>query len=378
MKSPKQLIVAINLIAFNDVKAVGTLVYTRRLLSELLKIENVDKDVQFVVYAQRHIDLTAFALPVNRSITIVRVPTMRSAIKRILFEQTFFYLYLRYCDVFFTPTLSMPLFARGKKLFVLHDMVPFVIPGKYSYIRLKYIKAITKLYANVCDRLITVSNNSKQDIIKFLKIKPDKISIVYNSIPFNEPLVNVDVDLSFLNQSHINRPFFLTVSTLQPAKNIDGLIKAFAVFSKLHPQYFLYIVGNKGWGYKPLFDLTKELDMECRVKFLGYVNDENLAALYQGCEGVLYVSLYEGFGLPPLEGFYHGKACVASNTSSIPEVVGEAGLLVDPYDQQSIVEGMECFITVKSELEQKIPQRVDQFNPQTIAKQFLNILRSDK
>lgn len=378
MTQKKELTVAINLIAFNDVKAVGTLVYTRRLLSQLLKIEGIDQSLKFIIYAQKHIDLNYFSIPPDRGIKIVRVPTMRSAIKRIIFEQTFFYWYLKPCDVFFTPTLSMPLFAGGKKLFVLHDMVPFVVSGKYSFARLSYIKTITKLYARACDRIITVSANSKQDIIKFLGVKSDKISIVYNGIPKDELLVNTNVDMSILSEFQIPRPFFLTVSTLQPAKNIDGLIKAFSTFSKLHPEYFLYIVGNKGWGYQSLFDLSEELGVEDRVKFLGYVTDENLAALYQGCFGVLYVSFYEGFGLPPLEGFYHGRACVASNTSSLPEVVGKAGLLIDPYDQQSIVEGMEHFITKKAELEHNIPEQIKKFDAQLIAKQFLDIIQSAK
>ena len=106
-------------------------------------------------------------------------------------------------------------------------------------------------------------------------------------------------------------PFFVTVSTLQPAKNIDGLIKAFILFKKKNPSYYLYIVGNKGWNYSGLFDLVKQNNMEKYVFFSGYLDDVSLSTLYSYSKGIIYVSFYEGFGIPPLEGFYHGKSCVA-------------------------------------------------------------------
>ena len=118
---------------------------------------------------------------------------------------------------------------------------------------------------------------------------------------------------------------------MQPAKNIDGLIDAFHLFHLENPSFYLYIVGSKGWNYRNLFTQVEKYNLEDRVIFTGYLDDSELSILYSKCIGVVYVSFYEGFGIPPLEGFYHNKSCVASNTSSIPEVVGKAGVLVDPY-----------------------------------------------
>lgn len=375
-KDKKQKVVAINLIAFSDNKAVGSLVHTRRLLSQLWLLVANGENLKLIVYIQRHLNIVDFGLPNDSCIEIIRVPSLRSATKRIIFEQTLFYFYTKRCDVFFTPTLSLPLLTRGKRLFTLYDMVPFAVQGKYSRFRLAYIKAVTRLYAKVSDKIITISQSSKRDILRFLPIKPSKIEIITCSIPYDEPLVNRNTDTAVLGDLDIKKPYFLTVATLQPAKNVDGLIRAFAIFLKDHPDYYLYIVGNKGWGYQPLFELSRQLDVEHRVVFTGYMSDEQLSVLYEECFGVAYFSFYEGFGLPPLEGFYHGKACVASDVSSIPEVVGAAGILVDPHSDQAMADGLERFLIKKSELEGHIAAQIEKFNPHSIARQFMQLLES--
>lgn len=368
-------VVAINLISFSNTKSVGTFVFTKRILTELLK--NNSLNFLFIIYLQKGISPNDFGIPNSVNVQIVEVPSFKSSILRILFEQTFFYLYLKKCDVFFTPSLSLPLFVRGKKVLTIHDMIPFWDKKKYSCFIRYYVICMTYLAAKVSDKIVTVSKCSKCDIIRLLKIRPSKISVIYNFILDDEPVVrsqnNAFVDLENGKRLNLNVPFFLTVSTLQPAKNIDGLINAFSLFVQENSSYYLYIVGNKGWNYSNLFDLVASKRLNDRVIFTGYLNDEKLSSLYSKCVGVVYVSYYEGFGIPPLEGFFHGKVCVASNLSSMPEVVGNAGVLVDPYDICSIKEGMNLLISMKKQLERYIPIQLRKFAPQKQIQKLLSL-----
>jgi glycosyltransferase involved in cell wall biosynthesis len=238
---------------------------------------------------------------------------------------------------------------------------------------------MTRICAKKANHIVTVSENSKSDIIEYLSISPQKITVIYNFILESEDVCKQgDGDSCIIAKNGdilmINKPFFVSVSTLQPGKNIEGLITAFSAFSEKNPQYYLYIVGNKGWGYDSIFKVARKLNICDKVFFTGYVDDSNLAKLYSNCEGVVYVSFYEGFGIPPLEGFYHNKACVVSDTSSLPEVVGQAGILVNPYNTTSIKDGLESFIQNKCHLERHIPTQISKFNSDIQVLKFKNVL----
>ncbi len=372
--------IAINLISFSSAKSVGTLVFTKRILCELFR--NNPKYFSYVIYLQKGIPLDVFCIPASSNIKIVRVPKFKNSIHRIIFEQTLFYLYIKKCDIFFTPSLSLPIFSPGKKILTIHDMIPFWDRTKYSFFIRYYVILMTNLAARVSDIIVTVSESSKRDIIKYLNIKSEKIHVIYNFILKNEDVITKRVvnETNLLVNDGISLrldvPFFVTVSTLQPAKNIDGLIKAFILFKKKNPSYYLYIVGNKGWNYSGLFDLVKQNNMEKYVFFSGYLDDVSLSTLYSYSKGIIYVSFYEGFGIPPLEGFYHGKSCVASNVSSIPEVVGEAGYLVDPYDIKSIAGGMDLLVDDIEGRVRFIPEQLKKFIPENQIKKIIGLFNS--
>lgn len=369
--------IAINLISFSSTKSVGTLVFTKRILCELFR-RNAN-NLSYIIYLQKGIPLDTFCIPESSNIKVVRVPRFSNSILRIVFEQTLFYFYLKKSDIFFTPSLSLPIFVPGKKILTIHDMIPFWDKNKYSFIIRYYVILMTHLAARMSDCIVTVSESSKRDIIKYVNITPKKIHVIYNFILDNEDVIKkrtVQQNTLLVNDGinlRLDVPFFLTVSTLQPAKNIDGLIKAFALFKKKNSSYYLYIVGNKGWNYNSLFDLVKQYKIEENVIFSGYLDDDALSILYSYCKGVVYVSFYEGFGIPPLEGFYHGKICVASNISSIPEVVGNAGYLVDPYDINSIANGMELLINDVENKVQFIPQQLQKFVPENQIKKLIDL-----
>lgn len=361
----------INLIAFPSAKAIGTYVYIKRLLKQLSKM-NLEGDYHFYIYIRKGFPINDLILP--HCSTIIYVPSFKNSFLRILFEQTVFYLYLRRSDYFFTPCLSMPLFINSCKVLTIHDLVPFIVREKYNWSRGLFIRTMTFIAAKLADKIVTVSQNSKRDIINILKIPNSKIDIVYNFIDSNEDIVTLGKIMPIdLQKMGLTSPYFLNVSTLQPGKNVERLIRAFKSFCSFNNNYQLCIVGNKGWGYKAIFDEVKKYKMENNIIFTGYVSDHILSCLYEQCYGVVYVSLYEGFGIPPLEGFYHSKACVCSQNSSLPEVVGDAGVLVDPIDENSICNGMIKFIQIRELLENNAKNRLIRFDPIDITNNFISI-----
>jgi glycosyltransferase involved in cell wall biosynthesis len=371
--------VAFNLISYHDTRAEGSFIFMRRLFEQM---QECDLSMfHFIVYVQRHINLDDFCFPKKYSYEIIRVPKLKNSIFRILFEQTIFYFYLKCSNILFSPSsISMPLFSRSYKIQSIYDMIPFIFPRKYNRFRRWYIKMMTKLVARTCDHIITTSQNSKKDLIKYLKIDTSKISVIYTFIPPSDPVIRrqnmqIDKEVKAVDGTiiDINKVFFLTVAALQPAKNIEGLLRAFKIFKQTHKNYYLYIVGNKGRGYKQMYMLAEELQLTENVLFTGFVDDANLSKLYEKCFGIAYFSFYEGFGIPPLEGFYHCKACVASNISSIPEVVGNAGILADPYDIDDMANAIEQFINQKLTLEKNIQIQVDMFNPKEQTNKFLEL-----
>lgn len=375
----KKFSIGINLISFRDTKAIGTFVYMRRLFMQMSTMDL--SNIRLIIYIQKHIDPNVFHIPQNCEWDVIYVPRLTSAFQRIVFEQTWFYGYLKKMDVFYTPSsTSLPWFSRCKKVFTVHDMVPFTCPQKYSWFKRQYVQLTTKLCLKIGTHIITVSQNSKADIIKYVRINPRKISIVYNFITKDETITQRNLRPTIITEDgasiDLHHNYFLTVATLQPGKNIEGLLDAFHMFLQTHPTYYLYIVGSKGWGYQSIFDKAKELQLEHNVIFTGYLDDASLAALYEACMGVVYTSFYEGFGIPPLEGFYHKKSCVASNNSSLPEVVGEAGILVDPHSPRSIAEGMVNFLAWHTQLEQKIPVQIAKFSPEKQTQTFLALMTS--
>ena len=370
--------VGINLISFHNSKSVGDFVFMKRIFKELWK-SNLD-EFHFVIYIQKNL-VNALDFPENISIEIVKIPVLKNAIFRILFEQSLFYFYLRKTDVLFSPSLSMPLFAKPYKILTIHDMVPFVLQNKYNYFRQQYIKKMLLISIYCSDRIVTVSDNSKNDIMKYAKTKENKISVINNFIPSDEvviqkPLIADNHILIDSVRRELKTPYFLSVSTLQPAKNIDGLMMAFDEFANKRPEYSLYIVGHKGWGYNFLFKIWEKLKNRDKVIFTGYIDDKQLSVMYDKCVGVVYLSFYEGFGIPPLEGFYHNKSCIASDISSLPEVVGEAGIMVDPYDSNAIVNALSDFADNPSKYESEIAGRIQKFSPRIQIEKFIQILLS--
>lgn len=364
----------INLINFNSDKLAGVGYFFKRIISNIdFEDEKWGKFDEVILLSNRKVDcFDLFSVKRNKKIKVVNIPFVHNFIFRILFEQFLLPFYLSTNkNVFYSPTPSIPILGKifNKKNILIptiHDLIPFVVENKYSYFRTIYVKMLSKKAAQISDKIITVSEYSKKDIMKYTSVANSKIGVVYNFIP----------ELSF-KYSDNAQPYFVTICTIEPGKNIETMILGFDKFLKKNEKYSNYkyiIVGQFGWNYSSILRLITELKLENNIQFTGYLEDEQKKMILQNCTGMIYLSKYEGFGIPPLEAMYYGKVSIVSNTSSLPEVVGKAGIIQDPDDAELLRENLERLVNNSSDFVLEIPNQLENFNPQLQILKFSNII----
>ncbi len=239
-------------------------------------------------------------------------------------------------DLFHSPDFVLPPVKPGTRTLVtVHDLSfvrqpDTVMPGMTAYLNRWVPHSVQR-----ADHVITISEATRQDLIDLYHTPPDKVTTLYPGVsPEFKPVTNPDSLTSVRQKYNLgDKPFILSVSTIQPRKNYRRLVQALA---QIDPSFSLVIAGEKGWHYEDIFAEVTRLGLENRVIFPGFIADTDLSALYSAASLFVYPSLYEGFGLPLLEAMACGAPVVAANTSSLPEVVGEAGLLVDPYNVDAL------------------------------------------
>ncbi len=245
--------------------------------------------------------------------------------------------------------LSWPLAARVHKLDLLHGMAfvtpsiapcPTVVtvydlsfiyfPDRYPMLQRVYLTSQTRRSCRRARRVVTISESGRQDVHKLFGVPIERISVIHPGVDPNfYPRSEDEID-DFRVRQNLPPQYVLHVGTLQPRKSIPTLIKAFARLKR--PDLELVLVGGKGWAYEEIFSLTRELDLEKRVRFTGYVSDGELPLWYNAAAVLVFPSVYEGFGLPVAEAMACGTPVVAANTSAIPEAAGVAARLFKAQD----------------------------------------------
>lgn len=281
-------------------------------------------------------------------------------------------------DLLFVPYFSAPVMFPGKKVMVVHDLVAHSFAQHYSQTALAYWKYLLPFSAKRADHIITISENTKKDLIKEINIPAEKITVTHLAVNKTYQVLRdeewINIILEKFNLE--NNKFILSVSTLEPRKNYLRLIKAFAQSKRQDEK--LVIVGKKGWGYQEVFELVKKMNLKGAVIFLDYVKDKELLALYNTCKFFVMPSLYEGFGLPPLEAMACGAPVIVSNRSSLPEVVGEAALLVDPYSVEDLQEKINILLRrrdIRKELEKKSIVQAQRFSWEQTARKTYQVFK---
>lgn len=250
-------------------------------------------------------------------------------------------------DLLFIPAHVIPFLKPPflPTVVTVHDLRTEFLP-KHQDLRQKiYLNRwIEWLRSRLATHIIAVSQATKNDLIELLEVPAEKISVVYEGVDlgrFTPKLKTQNEKLKMvLDKYKIRGRYILFVGTIQPRKNLQRLIKAFALIREGIPEVHLVLAGNKGWLAEEIYATPKMVGLEDLVDFIGYAAHEDLPYLYAGAEVLAYPSLYEGFGLPILEALAVGIPVVTSSISSMPEVGGDLAIYVDPYDQGSIAQGL--------------------------------------
>jgi glycosyltransferase involved in cell wall biosynthesis len=276
-------------------------------------------------------------------------------------------------DILHSPANIAPLFYKGKSIINIHDLCFVVNPQWYSFaFRTLYNFVIPQL-AKRATKVITNSNNSKNDLLQYFKLPAEKVSLVYWAVDdvFSLPQPD-DKPVG----AKIQDDFILYVGSLEPRKNINVLIESYEKLRHDFPaiKTKLILIG----GESPLFASVQLKAREFRddVIFKGFVTDQELGEFYRNARLVAYPSLYEGFGLPPLEAMASGTPVVTSSTSSIPEVVGRAAVLVDPRNRDQLARAMHRVLTDSSLRESMVrsgAEQVAKFNWYRVARSVLAV-----
>jgi len=242
----------------------------------------------------------------------------------------------------------VPPFVKGKAAVTIHDMVLRRFPETMSFKTRKMLELNLAKTIRRADLVLTDSEFSKKEILHFYNCAEGKIEVIYAGVDRERYAPDVpagEIERAKLN-NHIKGEYILYLGTLEPRKNIERLIEAYAALKKGRDNIpVLVIAGRKGWLFETIFERVKRLNVEDSVIFTGYVSDADKPALLAGAKFFCFPSLYEGFGMPPLEAMACGTPVLASNAASLPEVCGDAAVLVDPYSAEEIAKGMEtlCF-----------------------------------
>jgi len=232
---------------------------------------------------------------------------------------------------------------------VIHDLNFEHFPEDLPYLERNYYKYYFPRFARKAKRIATVSEYSKGDIASLYGISPKKVDVVYNGA--NESFSPVDSQTSkrVIDQYTDSCPYFVFVGSLHPRKNLDNLFKAYDQFREMTDRDVkLVIVGAKKWWTKKIKETYQKMKYQSGVVFTGRVNVDELKNLISSALAMTYVSSFEGFGIPITESFYCGTPVITSNVTSMPEVAGDAALLVDPYSPTSIAEAMFKIATDES------------------------------
>jgi glycosyltransferase involved in cell wall biosynthesis len=284
--------------------------------------------------------------------------------------------------VFHGPASLIPFRKDHCGLIVtIHDLVAFLfpetIPRKYgAYMRYLLRQAVKK-----ADKIIAVSHHTKEDLIRILKVSPEKIVVIYEaSSPIFHPDDRKSVQSRLKQQYGISQKFIYHLGNIEPRKNLIVLLEAFTlVCRELGPEYQLVVSGQKGWLTGSLNRFFKNYSMRDQVFFTGYVPVDHIPLFMNGAELFVFPSLYEGFGLPVLEAMSCGTPVISSNRSSIPEIIGSAGVLVDPTNVRELADRIIELLRNPEErrrLSQLGIDRASQFSWTEAARQTLNVYRS--
>jgi len=350
-------------------RPTGTETYSRRLIQALLTL---DSSHQFRLYFRTPPPPHLFENAERRVIPFPRLWTHL----RLSWEMA-----RHRPDLLFVPAHVLPPVRPSVSLVTVHDLGYLEFPEAHPWRQRLYLDLSTRWNARAATHILADSRATRADLIAHYGTQPDKISVAHPGVdetlePIHDPAIIQAVKARY----GIGGDYFLYLGTLQPRKNLRRLVDAFVTFASRRSGAAppaLVLAGKQGWLYDELFDQVRRRGLQDRVIFPGYVAEDDKAALLSGAIAFTFPSLHEGFGLPVLEAQACGCPVITSTTSSLPEVAGEAALLVDPRDTAAIASAMQRLATDPT-LSDRLTQRgfanVDRFSWQACAQTVLTVI----
>jgi len=282
-------------------------------------------------------------------------------------------------DVLHSPDFIPPHRPSCKSVITVHDLAFLLYPHFLTKESARYYGHIDQA-VRWTDHIIAVSESTKRDTIQHLGVPEDKITVVYEAAnPVFRPIGRDEAREQVRSRHGVQGPFVLFVSTIEPRKNVPTLIRAVWQLQECYKEDVrLVLAGGKGWLFEDAFATVQDLKMDSQVHFVGRVSSEELLYLYNAAEMLAHPAFYEGFGLPPLEAMACGLPTIVSNVASLPEVVGDAGLLIDPHDVDELTVAMWRVLSdgeLRQEMRNKGLRQAERFSWERAARETLAIYK---
>jgi len=338
---------------------IGT--YIRNLVRHLARI---DRQTEYVVFC-RDEDRSSLGSVGENFRTVVETAGNYSVAEQVRVPLA---LRREGVTLFHAPHYVLPPLVTCRSVVTIHDcihlMFPQYLPNRLAHV---YARTAIALAARRATRVLTVSESSKRDILRFVDTPPDKIDVIYNAYDERFGVEPREEDVVRVRERYqLHDEFVLYAGNVKPHKNLERLIQAFDLVRRRGLGHLkLVLIGDEISKYAALRRAVHRHQLHQYVRFLGYLPEATLAVMYRLAGVFVFPSLYEGFGLPPLEAMASGTPVVTSNVSSLPEVAGDAAVLVDPYEPEAIADGIYRVLTDESlrrSLRQRGLARAQQFS----------------
>ena len=346
--------------SFENLTGIPSVVYNT--MSELLKIDNVNH--YFSVYGKS---------------SFIEIDGPSPMYLESGVDYAGLLAYKRDTDIFYSFYPAFDKIKTGKSKFILtiHDMIPLLHPEWFDKRSTDYFDINIRKSAEMADVVIAMSESTKNDVVNSYHINEDKVRVIYSGLHTGFSAENKGTNI--IDKYNLKSNYILTVCTIEPRKNLRSLIRAFDIYKQRFPNddSKLVVAGGKGWDSTFFSWLAEQGDVIDDIVITGYVTDDELSDLYNSATAIAYVSYYEGFGLPILEGMAAGKAVICSDTSSMPEVGGEAVCYCNPYSVESIADAVQKVLTnegYRVALSKKAFYQAGKFSYINTAKEVLGVI----
>ncbi|HEX9014495.1 MAG TPA: glycosyltransferase family 1 protein [Chloroflexota bacterium] len=359
-------------------RAAGINRYIHQLLAHLRPAATeIDRIVAFTGRWKLPPELEPTA---NFRVSQTVLPTWKPSM-RIVWEQLFqpAAVTTNRLDLLHSLSYVQPLICPARSVVTMLDLTFMRMPQSFNRWNRIYLTTMSSISARRCDRIIAISESTRQDVIRFLHVPPEKVEVIYCGVDAQYRPIDQGALREFSEERGLPERFILYLGTLEPRKNVERLIEAYAKL-KLAGRipHKLVLGGAKGWLYQRIFTRVAELGLSEDVVFTSYIPYQELPLWYNRADAFIYPSLYEGFGLPPLEAMACGTPVVTSSISSLPEVVGTAALTVDPLDVDALASAIADVVsdqTLRDRLRTEGPRQAARFSWAEAATQTLDCYR---